>query len=266
MKLPPGTTLGDRYTVVELLGNGAVGIVYRVDDLKRECQVALKVLRAEVASNSVATERFMREVKLMRAIQHHGIVTIFDTGKMGKALFYTMELVEGESIKARLARKGPMGVGEARALMQGVCAVMEEVHRVAIHRDLSSDNIMIRPDASICLLDFGTALDTEFDSDLTATGVHLGKAYYSPPEQYADSSKLDTRADLYSMGMLFYEMVSKKLIVEFEPITKHRPDLADAFNPFFEKALAHDPAARFQTVQEFLTAVNNLPISVIRPA
>ena len=253
-----GDVIGGRYEVLDLLGQGGVGIVYCVIDRERDSEVALKVLKPEVAKNRLALERFQREVKTMRKIDHSGITPIYDTGKIGETLFYTMECVKGESIHALIKREKKLGLAQAVSLMTDICAIMEKVHEVAIHRDLSSDNIMIQPDGIVRILDFGTARITAQDSDLTVVGVHLGKICYSAPEQRSDSRTVDHRADLYSLAVLFFEMLTGEIVIAYEPITGHRPDLPPQYDAFFEKGLAERPEDRFQTSVEFSAAIQEL--------
>lgn len=250
--------IGRRFRVLDTLGQGGVGIVYRVYDLKRNSEVALKVLRPEVAKNRLALERFMREVKAVREINHPGVVPVYDTGRIGEMLFYTMECVNGKSIRSLVKKEKQLDSARTISLMADICEIMEVIHKVVVHRDLSSDNIMIERDGTIRILDFGTARITAQNSSLTASGLHLGKICYSPPEQRASSRKVDHRADLYSLAILFYEMLTGELILLYEPVTAHRPDLAPKFDTFFNKALAEQPEDRFQSAAELREAVREL--------
>ena len=261
MQIDKGTKIGGRFEVTKKLGEGGVGVVYRVTDHKTDETLALKVLKKEVAQNRLAMERFMREVNVMRSIEHDGIVKVIETGKMGDTLFYTMTCVTGQSVKSFLDMAGSFDTVQAVAIMNELCGIMDAIHQVAIHRDLSSDNVMIRRDGTVCLLDFGTARITDEESELTVAGVHLGKAYYSAPEQQADSSAIDHRADIYSMGVLLYEMLSNKLVMGYEPITDHLPELDAAYDRFFKKTLALDPNERFPNVKTMQAALNELPTS-----
>jgi eukaryotic-like serine/threonine-protein kinase len=258
VKLEVGSKIGGRFEILKALGEGGVGVVYRVKDHEQDTVVALKVLKKEIAKNRLAMERFMREVNVMRNIDHEGVVKVIETGRMGETLFYTMTCVDGQSIKSFLDLAGAFDVTQSVAIINELCDIMAAIHAVAIHRDLSSDNVMIRRDGTICLLDFGTARITDEESDLTVAGVHLGKACYSAPEQQTDSSNIDARADLYSMGILFYEMLSNKLIMGYEPISAHVEELDNTYDEFFQKALAQDADDRFSSVEEFQVSLNAL--------
>lgn len=255
-----GDAIGRKFRVVRRIGQGGIGIVYLVEDLDRNHNVALKILKPEVSRNELALERFKREVKALRQITIPGIVQVYDTGSIENTLFYTMEYVEGSSISDLIRKRGPLPVDEALPLMDRICRVLMSVHEVIVHRDLSSDNIMIGETGNIHLLDFGTARLLDEDSKLTIQGMHLGKICYSAPEQRVDSRTVDHRADLYSLGVLLYEMLTGELIVEYEPVTGYRRELPAEFDAFFEKALAEDPNGRFDSVREFQKALNEIPV------
>lgn len=251
MQFEPGASIGKRFKVIRKLGQGGIGIVYLVEDLERKTQVALKILKPEIASNPLAMERFKREVSAMRQIDHPGIVQVFDTGRIGDSLFFTMEYVSGQSVSELIRKKGPMPVNEALSLAKRICGIMDAVHRVMVHRDLSSDNFMIDDAGEVHLLDFGTARLIQEESKLTQAGLHLGKICYSAPEQRIDSKTVDHRADLYSMAVLLYEMLTGELVVCYEPVTDYREELPEKFNPFFEKAMAQEPDDRFASAAQF---------------
>lgn len=245
----PLEVIGNRYEVFRMLGQGGIGIVYLVHDRQRKEEVALKVLRPEFAKHELALQRFMREVKAVRQIDHEGIVKVYDTGKLGDVLFYTMEYVEGTPL-SNLIKQGPLGAAEAMALVADACDILSAVHEVAIHRDISSDNVMKSKEGTLRLLDFGTARIAGQESDLTAVGMHLGKQCYSPPEQMSDARSVDARADIYSLGMLLYELLAGKLTYGFESVCVARPELPPVCDEILKKALAGDPNDRYQSAAE----------------
>lgn len=258
MIFEPGNVIGGRYEIKKKLGQGGVGVVYLLYDSKRERELAIKVLKPEVAQNRLAIERFKREVKAMRQVDHPGMVQVYDTGTLGDALFYTMDYVEGSTISALIKSKKRFEVDEAISLMAQICDLFEKIHEVAVHRDISSDNLMVDPGGSVHVLDFGTARLITEDSLLTMRNLHLGKICYSAPEQRADSRSVDQRADLYSLGVLLFEMLTGELIIECEPVSRYRPELDSAFDDFFEKALAQNPDDRFVSVAELRSALDGL--------
>lgn len=258
MQFKPGDDIGGRFQVFKMLGEGGVGTVYRVHDKVRGHEVALKVLKPELTRQKLAVERFMREVKAVRRIEHPGVVPVYDTGKLGDMLFYTMECVRGHSIKSLIKHNGPFSVKRSIKIMKDICDIMEKVHEVAIHRDISSDNIMMQKDERIRVLDFGTARMQDEASTLTRTSMHLGKMFYSSPEQRTNSKAVDQRADIYSIGMLFFEMLTGEMVISYEPVTGYRSDLPTSFDTFFEKALAKDPNDRIPNIQDFGASLDSL--------
>jgi serine/threonine-protein kinase len=253
-----GETIGNRFEVLKKLGQGGIGIVYLVQDLQRKHPVALKILKPEISRNDLAMERFKREVKALRQITIPGIVQVFDTGQIETTLFYTMEFVEGTSVSDLIRRKAPLPLDDAHSLMEKICKVLASVHEVVVHRDISSDNVMLSENGSVHLLDFGTARLVDEDSKLTVQGMHLGKICYSAPEQRLDSRAVDHRADLYSLGVLFYELLTGELIVAYEPVTGYRQELSPTYDAFFEKALAENPDDRFDSIGEFSQGLSQL--------
>lgn len=246
----PLEVIGNRYDVFRMLGQGGIGIVYLVHDRERKEEVALKVLRPEFAKHELALQRFIREVKAVRQIEHPGIVKVHDTGKLGDVLFYTMEYVEGTSLSDLIKKQGPFSAVDALETVAEACDILSAIHEVAIHRDISSDNVMRSKEGPLRILDFGTARIAGQESNLTAVGMHLGKQCYSPPEQMADARSVDARADIYSLGMLLYELLSGKLAYGFESVCAMRPELPQVCDDILRTALAGSPDDRYQTAAE----------------
>ncbi len=258
MQFSAGDMIGNRFEVQRKLGQGGIGIVYLVHDRERGHEVALKILKPEISGNQLAMERFKREVKALRQITIPGIVQVYDTGQIEQTLFYTMEYVEGISVADVIRQKAPLPLDEAHELMEKICKVITSVHEVVVHRDISSDNIMLGENGNIHLLDFGTARLLDEDSKLTIQGMHLGKICYSSPEQRVDSRTVDHRADLYSLAVLFYELLTGELVVQYEPVTDYRKELGTQYDAFFERALAEKPDVRFESIREFSRALSEL--------
>ncbi len=277
----PGTLVGGRYEIRSMIGKGGMGQVYLALDRQTNTDVALKTLHAKYTSNSHALARFTREVKLARQLNHPGIVKIFDARHWNNTLFYTMEYLNGKSLRQWIRQKHRLDLGSTVRVLCLVADALDHAHRITIHRDLSPENIMVLPDGSIRVLDFGLAkLDDQFKG-LTTIGINLGKAHYMSPEQEEDASVVDHRADLYSMGVMFYEMLagrSPRMMTDAAmqgqaafldvlagraapPITKItdiRSDLPPEANDFVNKALAKNPDDRFSSAAEFRAALLNL--------
>lgn len=254
----PADVIGGRFEVIRLLGAGGVGFVYLTNDRAKHENRALKVLRPEFAKNELAVQRFMREVRAARAIDHQGLVAIHDTGRLGDALFYTMEFVQGDSLSQRIAREGPLDFGTATQIAIDVCSIFEAVHKHAIHRDLSSDNVMQTTGGALKILDFGiTRLNNE-DSQLTGMGLHLGKQCYSAPEQMIDARSVDHRADLYSIAMLYQEMLSGRPTFGFDSPREKRPELPPEVDTVLQRGLANEADDRYPSAVEMREAFQQL--------
>jgi serine/threonine protein kinase len=273
-RFEPGALVANRYEIRSMIGKGGMGQVFKVLDHKTETEVALKTLHPKYTSNKHAVARFVREVKLARQLNHPGIVKIFDAQQWNGTLFYTMEFLDGKSLRQWIRQKHRLDFGSTVRVLCLVAEALDHAHQITIHRDLSPENIMVLPDGSIRILDFGLAkLDDKFKG-LTTIGINLGKIHYMSPEQEQDASVVDHRADLYSMGVMFYEMLagrSPRMMTDaakqgqeafldvlagraappIMKITDIRSDLPPEANDFVEKALARKPEDRFSSAAEF---------------
>lgn len=208
--LEPRTRLG-RYLILDALGSGGMGVVYRARDEKLERVVAIKMLAPGVLSGEQARRHFRREALALAKLNHPRIAAVYDVGEQDGADFIVMELVEGESLAVRL-RAGALGIQEATAIALQVAEALEEAHaHGVIHRDLKPANVMITPKGNAKVLDFGVAkmlaLETDATISLAETGVLLGTPLYMSPEQ-ALGRKVDARTDLWSLGVLYYESLA----------------------------------------------------------
>jgi len=251
---PKMKVLAGRYRIVRSLGRGGIGKVFLVHDLETGQELALKMLRTKYQDNTKVIARFAREVNAIRQLNHPGIVKIFDAKRDGDLLFYTMEHIEGKSVREWLTERGRLKTDSVVRVLSLVAHALEHAHTITIHRDLSPENVMVMRDGSIRLLDFGLAkLEDAYDG-LTMVGVTLGKLSYSAPEQRRSAADVDGRADIFSMGVMFYEMLTGKL-PKGRPLKEFRPDLPAYFTAFYEKATAEDREARIQTAREFRQAL-----------
>jgi serine/threonine-protein kinase len=202
--------------------------------------------------------RFAREVTLSRQLNHPGIVKLYETHNWNGTLFYTMEYVQGKTLRRWLSEKRRLDFGCAVRVLCLVADALEHAHRITIHRDLSPENIMVLPDGTVRLLDFGLAkLDDKFKG-LTMAGANLGKMMYMAPEQELDAAGVDYRADLYSLGVIFYELLVGRTPLPGRKILDFRPDLPRETEMFLRKALARNPDDRFCSAREFRTALLGL--------
>ncbi len=280
-RIEEGMLVADRYEIRSMIGKGGMGQVFKALDRQSSTEVALKTLHPKYTGNKQALSRFVREVKLARQLHHPGIVKIFDARQWNDTLFYTMEYLEGKSLRQWLRQDKRLSLRATVRVLCLVCEALDHAHRITIHRDLSPENVMVLPDGSIRVLDFGLAkLDDRFKG-LTRVGFNLGKIDYMSPEQEQDASVVDHRADLYSLGVMFYEMLSGRTprmvaeavaqgqgtpknvaagcaVPQLAKLTETRPDLPPEADHFAEKALARNPDGRFASAAEFRKELLNL--------
>src|SRR5258707_8085585 len=206
-QLEPGSMLGERYEILQLLGQGGMGAVYKARDVELERTVALKLIRPDLASHPEILRRFKQELILAREVTHPNVIRIYDLGQASGVRYITMEYVEGRDLRALLHDKGKLTPEEAVPLFQQIAAALEAAHHAGVvHRDLKPQNIMVDKGGRVYVMDFGVArsLDTP---GMTQTGALMGTPEYMSPEQ-AKGMKVDARSDLFSMGIIFYEMLS----------------------------------------------------------
>jgi eukaryotic-like serine/threonine-protein kinase len=202
-----GQTLGPFYVDREL-GHGAMGTVYRALEQETNKPMAIKVIGAALASNPTVLARFEREAKILKQLKHPNIVRLYGTGRYHKTPFYVMEYIEGETLQTVLERRGRFTWEEVVDLGKQVCSALQHAHHQGIiHRDLKPSNIMITPDGTAKLTDFGIAKGWE-GTQLTATNSTVGTASYMSPEQCRGEKNLTHKSDLYSLGVVFYELLT----------------------------------------------------------
>ena len=212
--LEAGEVLGGRYEILQLLGEGGMGAVYKAQDRELDRPVALKLIRPELASNPSILARFKQELLLSRQVTHKNVIRIYDLGEADGVKFITMEFVRG----TRPARAHPgegtgkekVFSGRAVEIMQQVCQALEAAHSVGvIHRDLKPQNIMRENNGRILVMDFGLARTLEGDG-MTQIGALVGTMEYMSPEQ-ALAKELDQRSDIFTAGLIFYELLTGKM-------------------------------------------------------
>ncbi len=212
-KLPNGTLFAGRYRIIEELGIGGMGRVYKVYDTELDIHVVLKVLLPEVAAEPDMISRFRNELKLSRDISHKNVCRMFDLNKANGSYYITMEYVDGESLKSVIQMTKKLSVASAVSITKQICSGLGEAHRHGIvHRDLKPGNIMIDRDGHAKILDFGLARSIE-SKGITATGVIIGTPEYLPPEQVLEKT-VDQRSDIYSVGVILYEMLTGQVPFE----------------------------------------------------
>ena len=265
--------LADRYRILRELGAGGMATVYLAADLKHDRQVAIKVLKPELAA-VLGADRFVVEIKTTAALQHPHILPLFDSGTADGFLYYVMPFIEGETLRAKLDRESQLGVEEAVRITTQVADALDYAHRHGvIHRDIKPENILMH-DGRPMVADFGIALAVSAAAGgrMTETGLSLGTPHYMSPEQATADKEITGRADIYSLASVLYEMLTgdpphtgasaqqiiMKIITESAaPVTKARKNVPPNVAAALAQALEKLPADRFESAKAFAEALVN---------
>ncbi|MCX5756280.1 MAG: serine/threonine-protein kinase [Gemmatimonadetes bacterium] len=273
-------SLGDAYHIERELPRGGLSRVFAATETALGRTVVLKVLSPELAA-TLSAERFKREITLAARLQHPHIIPLLSTGSAADSLFYTMPLVEGESLRERMNRERPMPIESATQILAEVATALAYAHDLGVvHRDIKPENVMFFHSSAV-VLDFGIgkaltaathAAEESSGGRLTQRGMSLGTPTYISPEQAVADPDLDHRADIYSLGVMAYEMLSghppfagrsAQMVMaahanqQPEPIGKKRADIPVAVAQIVMKCLAKAPASRPQNAAEVVLALRD---------
>jgi len=271
-ELTTGSTFAGRYQIIEELGHGGMGRVYKVLDTKIGEKIALKIIRPEAVLDRKTVERFSNELKLARKIRHKNICQMFDLGEDQGIRYITMEYVHGEDLKQLIRKVGRLSPGQAIGIARQVCEGLEEAHKLGVvHRDLKPQNIMIDEDGNARIMDFGIARSLS-GKGITGAGVMIGTPEYMSPEQ-VEGKETDQRSDIYSLGVILYEMATGRVPFEGDtPFTigiKHKSEppkdprelnaqLSEDLSRLILRCLEKDKNARYKSAVEVGTELEKI--------
>jgi serine/threonine protein kinase/tetratricopeptide (TPR) repeat protein len=266
----PGTVLAQRYEILDVLGEGGMGAVYKANDRELKRTVALKVIRPELARNPAIVERFKQELRLSHQVTHKNVIRIYDLGEGEGVKFITMEYIEGKDLRSLIREKKRFTPEETVEVIQQVCQALDAAHSVGvIHRDLKPQNVMQDRSGRILVMDFGLARTLEGEG-MTQTGALVGTMEYMSPEQ-ALGKELDQRSDIFSLGLICYELLTGKMPFVAEsalaslikrtqeraiPVADVDAQIPGALSGIVSKCLERDLSNRYQSVSGVLADLN----------
>ena len=284
--LQPGRVLGNRYEILQVLGEGGMGAVYKARDRELDRLVALKVIRPEFAQNPDVLRRFKQELILARQVTHRNVIRIFDLGEADGIKFITMEFIDGHDLKALLRESGKFEPRRAAEIVEQVCRALDAAHMEGvIHRDLKPQNIMVDAHGKVSVMDFGIARSMEVTGGgMTQTGALVGTPEYMSPEQ-AKGEKLDARTDIFALGIIFYELLTgdspykantamaslyKRTVESPRPPIELNPGIPGPLSNIVVHCLEIDKEKRYASASEILQdlaiAQGTRPGTVLLPA
>jgi serine/threonine-protein kinase len=263
-ELTTGSTFAGRYQIIEELGKGGMGKVYKAQDTDLKEKVAIKLLKPEIAADKKTIERFRNELKFARKIRHKNVCQMYDLNKEEGSHYITMEYVDGKDLKSMIRMMGQLSSGKTISIARQVCEGLEEAHKLGVvHRDLKPQNIMVDEEGNARIMDFGIARSIK-EKGITAAGVMIGTPEYMSPEQ-VEGKDVDQRSDIYSLGVILYEMVTGRVPFEGDtPFTigvKHKSEeptdpkelntqLPEDLNLVILRCLEKDKEKRYQSAEE----------------
>jgi tetratricopeptide (TPR) repeat protein len=269
--LPEGLQIGRRYRIRRLLGVGGMGAVYRARDEELDRDVALKLIRSDIADNPAALERFKREIHLSSRVTHRNVLRVYDLGESDGVRFLTMQFVEGDDLSTLLRREGRLPTPRLTRIFRQILEGLRAAHEQGVvHRDLKPQNILVDAADNVYVADFGLAKSIE-QSGMTQTGAIVGTPSYMSPEQVKGAT-VDHRSDIYSAGVILYEMttgtlpfvgstpyevMAQRLQRAPRPAAEINPELPPYLRRVLERCMAVDVAARYPSVGEVLRDVES---------
>ncbi|GEM_PF-5112525 len=265
-----GEVINNKYRIEARLGEGGMGIVYKARDINLDRTVALKVMRPDLIKDESLLKRFLVEAKALARLEHPNIVTVYELGELQGSFFIVMQYIDGITLAKKLEDSGAFPYSEALPIFKAMLAAIGYAHQFQIiHRDIKPSNVMLTQQGVVKVMDFGVAKIQE-GVDPAKPSIWAGTPYYMSPEQFIGVAPIDRRSDIYSLGIVLYELLTGRLpfemtaqadlvkfIVqdEYSPPRDVKPSIPKSLSAIVMTALAKKPEQRFQTAEEMLNAI-----------
>ena len=254
-----------RYTVQNIIGRGGMGCIYKVHDNTLNEVVALKTLLPQFARDKIVVERFFNEARIARQLSHENIVRVHDIGTTDGVIYISMEYLRGKSLRAYMENLMPgqrLPLKSVLRVFDELCGALEYAHQFTIHRDIKPENVMITLEGRVKLMDFGIS-KLMASTQMTQASVVMGTPFYMSPEQLRNSASVDARADIFSVGVMLYEVLTGNVPVGMaKPVSEIRPDLPPDVDPIVRKCIEQEPVNRFQSASELRDAIREVRVMV----
>lgn len=266
LQLKRGQVVAKRYTLKEIIGRGGMGCIFRVRDNTLNEDVALKMLLPEHVQDTIVLERFFNEARIARQLSHRNIVRVHDIGIADDMVYISMEYLEGKSLRETIEALGPgqrLPIKSTLHIFDELCGALEYAHQYTIHRDIKPENVMICSDGTIKLMDFGISKLMSV-TRLTQASMVMGTPFYMSPEQLKNSADVDARADIYSMGVMLYEILTGTIPTGLaKPASQMLRDVPPSLDPIVAKCLESKPEDRFASAAELRKELKLLQRDVV---
>ncbi len=263
--LKRGEIVANRYVVRDIIGRGGMGRIYKVFDKALGEVVAMKTLLPKHVKDKVVMERFFNEARIARGLSHPNIVRVHDIGGTQSMVYISMEYLEGKSLRQLLDGLKPgryLPINAILRMFDALCAALDYAHEYTVHRDIKPENVMILPDGSVRLMDFGIS-KLMSNPNLTSDSIIMGTPRYMSPEQLQNTANVDGRADLYSLGVMLYEVITGVTPTALgKAASEGRREVPAVLDAIIERCVDPDPAKRFQSAGELRDALRQVRVAV----